>query len=156
MSSSYGRSVASTFSMVLNQIVPHPSRRIEEIRYLSMHDKAQIMRWNSTAPERVTRTIHEVISDQVANRPGAEAIHSWDGSMTFESLDRASSILALRLRDMGVGPEVFVPLAFSKSKWYIVAMLGVLKAGGACKYQSFFGGVALIMEKDLRSVGTAR
>ena len=92
------------------------------------------MGWNGSAPERVKRTIHEVISDQVARRPDAEAVHAWDGSMTFASLDRASSILALRLRDMGIGPEVFVPLAFSKSRWNIVAMMGVLKAGGACEF----------------------
>lgn len=133
ISSSNGRNIASTFDVVLSQILLHLDRRIDEICYLSAHDKAQITGWNGSAPERVKCTIHETISDQVARTPDAKAIHSWDGSMTFASLDRASSILALRLRDIGVGPEVFVPLAFSKSKWNIVAMMGVLKAGGACK-----------------------
>jgi len=91
------------------------------------------MRWNGSTRERVYRTIHETVMDQVARRPDAEAVHAWDGSMTFASLDCASSTLALCLRDMGVGPEVFVPLAFSKSMWNIVAMIGVLKAGGACE-----------------------
>ncbi|KAH7344235.1 hypothetical protein BKA66DRAFT_580205, partial [Pyrenochaeta sp. MPI-SDFR-AT-0127] len=131
ISSSYGRSIASTFDAVMSQILLHPDLRIDRIYHLSAHDKAQIMRWNGSTRERVDRTIHEIIMDQVARRPDAEAVHAWDGSMTFASLDRASSTVALRLRDMGVGPEVFVPLAFSKSKWNIVAMIGVLKAGGA-------------------------
>ncbi|TVY14012.1 Nonribosomal peptide synthetase vlms [Lachnellula arida] len=42
-----------------------------------------------------------------------------------------SSIVASRLAQAGVGPNVFVPLCFNKSS-AIVAMLGVLKAGGAC------------------------
>lgn len=133
ISSSYGRSITSTFNTVMSQILLNRNRRIDGINHLSAHDKAQIMTWNGLAQERVDCTIHEIIMDQVARKPDAEAVHAWDGNMTFASLDRASSTLALRLRDMGVGPEVFVPLAFSKSKWNIVAMLGVLKAGGACE-----------------------
>jgi non-ribosomal peptide synthetase component F len=32
---------------------------------------------------------------------------------------------------MGVGPEVFVPLCFEKSSLAVIAVLGVIKAGGA-------------------------
>ena len=119
--------------MILSQILLHPDRRFDDVCYISVLNKTQMMGWNGSAPERVKRTIHEIISDQVEKRPDAEAVNAWDGNMTYAALDRASSILALRLQDMGVGPEVFVPLAFSKSKWNIVAMMGVMKAGGACE-----------------------
>jgi amino acid adenylation domain-containing protein len=46
-------------------------------------------------------------------------------------LDRLSSALAAHLAGLGVRPEVFVPLLFEKSRWTTVAMLGVMKAGGA-------------------------
>jgi hypothetical protein len=134
VSSSSARSIASTFALVLNQIMNQPDRRVEDLYHLSTRDKTQLMAWNGSAPIRVERLIHEVILDQVATNAEAEAVCSWDGSFTYATLDRASSALASRLRHMGVGPEVFVPLAFAKSKWNIVAMLAVLKAGGACMY----------------------
>src|SRR5690606_28789091 len=46
-------------------------------------------------------------------------------------LDHASCKLAAHLQSLGVGPEIKVGLCFEKSKWSVVAMLSVLKAGGA-------------------------
>lgn len=44
-----------------------------------------------------------------------------------------TSKVAAHLVELGVFPEVFVPLCFEKSKWNVVAIFSVLKAGGACK-----------------------
>lgn len=57
---------------------------------------------------------------------------SWDGSWTYAELERLSSCLALRLKTLGIGPEVPVLLCFEKSKWHVLASLAVLKAGGVC------------------------
>lgn len=51
---------------------------------------------------------------------------------SYQELERLSSKVACQLMRLGVGPETYVPLCFEKSKWHTVAMLGVLKAGGAC------------------------
>lgn len=51
--------------------------------------------------------------------------------MTYQELDSLSNGLARSLGSLGVGPGIFVPFAFKKSCWATVAMLGVLKAGGA-------------------------
>ncbi|KAF2214305.1 hypothetical protein CERZMDRAFT_95581 [Cercospora zeae-maydis SCOH1-5] len=42
-----------------------------------------------------------------------------------------SDQVAAVLKDHGVGPEDYVPFRFEKSIWAVIAMLGVLKAGGA-------------------------
>ncbi|KAA8649518.1 non-ribosomal peptide synthetase [Aspergillus tanneri] len=39
--------------------------------------------------------------------------------------------LAAALAAQGVGPEVFVAVSFEKSRWAVVAMLGVIRSGGA-------------------------
>ncbi|KAF7449952.1 EntF, Non-ribosomal peptide synthetase modules protein [Pyrenophora tritici-repentis] len=64
-------------------------------------------------------------------RPTAPAICAWDGEMTYGELDALSSRIAGHLVELGVKPEVIVPLCFEKSMWTVVAMLAVLKAGGA-------------------------
>ncbi len=51
--------------------------------------------------------------------------------MTYMELDNLSTTLARHLVDLGIEPEDIVPLCFEKSMWMTVAMLGVLKAGGA-------------------------
>jgi amino acid adenylation domain-containing protein len=62
---------------------------------------------------------------------GRSAINSWDGNFTYEELNDAVDSLAKLLIDIGVGAETKVPLLFQKSRWAVVAMLAVVKAGGA-------------------------
>jgi non-ribosomal peptide synthetase component F len=59
------------------------------------------------------------------------AIDAFDGSFTYEELDRCSDRIAHYLVSMEVGPESMVALCFEKSRWAIVALIGVIKAGGA-------------------------
>ena len=51
--------------------------------------------------------------------------------MTYAELDRRANQLAHRLVALGVGPEVPVGLMLPRSLDYLVAVMGVLKAGGA-------------------------
>jgi amino acid adenylation domain-containing protein/non-ribosomal peptide synthase protein (TIGR01720 family) len=51
--------------------------------------------------------------------------------MRYEELDDLSTRVAQTLMSRGVGREDVVPMCFEKSKWAIVAMLGIVKAGGA-------------------------
>ena len=51
--------------------------------------------------------------------------------LTFEELNQRANALTERLREDGVGPEVFVALCFEPCIELIVGMLATLKAGGA-------------------------
>lgn len=64
-------------------------------------------------------------------KPHAPAVCSWDGHFTYEELDHLASHLAIRLIQRGAGPEVFVPIHTERSKWTLVALLAVVKAGAA-------------------------
>ena len=89
----------------------------------------QIWEWNGTVPEPVTSCIHSLIGERTISQPDSPAICSWDGELSYSELDELSTRLAGLLLTRGIGPEVLVPLCFEKSKWTIVSMLGVLKAG---------------------------
>ncbi|KAJ3579284.1 hypothetical protein NPX13_g1281 [Xylaria arbuscula] len=90
-----------------------------------------IQEWNSTLPLISEGCIHDVINKNVLARPDAPAVCAWDGKMTYQELDDLSTKVSCRLVESGVGHEAIVPLCFEKSKWTVVAMLSVLKAGGA-------------------------
>jgi amino acid adenylation domain-containing protein len=53
------------------------------------------------------------------------------GQLTYAELERESSQLAARLRELGVGPERCVGVLVERSARFVVAALGILKSGGA-------------------------
>lgn len=95
--------------------------------------KLQMLYWNPSNPfaAKVNACMHDLIcakSDQIST---SEAVCSWEGSLTYIELNHHSSVAAERLRLVGVGPGVYVPFAYEKTIWAVVAMLAILKAGGA-------------------------
>jgi amino acid adenylation domain-containing protein len=86
---------------------------------------------HNKVPEAIHQCVHELIKIKAQIRTDAPAICAWDGHMTYGELDELSTKLAGHLVQLGVKPESFVPLCFEKSMWIVVAMLAVLKAGGA-------------------------
>jgi amino acid adenylation domain-containing protein len=74
--------------------------------------------------------VHEMIGEWAARTPDAPAVVSAAGSLDYAGLDAAANRLARTLRERGVGPEVPVLVAVPRSIELVVALLGVLKAGG--------------------------
>ncbi|CAH0027398.1 unnamed protein product [Clonostachys rhizophaga] len=95
------------------------------------HSDERIWSWNSQVPPAVYKCMHTIIEEQVAIQPNKQAVFAWDGSFTYAELDTLATQLACHLASLGVGSGTMVPLCFEKSRWTIVAMLAVLKAGGA-------------------------
>jgi amino acid adenylation domain-containing protein len=75
--------------------------------------------------------IHELFEQQAERSPDAIALVFEDSKLTYRELNDRSDRLARKLRGMGVGPDVLVALFLPRSPDMVVAMLGVLKAGGA-------------------------
>ena len=109
----------------------HARALVGDVKMLSPGEVAQVAQWNSGIPERRDTLVHELVRQPGSTQPEAPAICSWDGCLSHGELDRLAEQLAHRLVEVGVGAEVMVPLCFDKSKWAIVSMLAVLKAGGA-------------------------
>ncbi|GAP91098.2 putative non-ribosomal peptide synthetase [Rosellinia necatrix] len=109
----------------------HPGQTISDLSLMTSEDLDQIWQWNSTVPSAAESCITDIIRQRSLEQPNSPAIHAWDGEISYGELNRLTNILALLLVESGVKPEVFVPLCFEKSKWVTVAILSVLKAGGA-------------------------
>ncbi|KAL3261959.1 hypothetical protein ABHI18_003269 [Aspergillus niger] len=131
MSTEHMKSVADYFEQILSRVLSAEDTAARDLNHFSDRDWSRVCNFNSTIPQAHDRCIHEVIHEQVLARPGSEAVCAWDGSLTYQDLDLLSSQVAYHLQAHGVGPETCVALCFNKSKWNVVAMLGVLKAGGA-------------------------
>ncbi|KAI0912774.1 hypothetical protein F4823DRAFT_580335 [Ustulina deusta] len=108
-----------------------PGAAVADVEMVPPLELSMIQEWNSIVPPVAEKRIHDVIKDHVSARPEAPAVCAWDGEMTYQELENLSTNVAHRLVEAGLGPEGVVPLCFEKSKWTVVAMLSVLKAGGA-------------------------
>lgn len=106
-------------------------QRVGDIDCMSNEELDAIWNRNAVVPVSIEQCVHDMIASKAQQMPGKPAICAWDGELTYQELDRLSSRLSLQLVELGVGPEIKVPLCFEKSKWMTVAMLGVMKAGGA-------------------------
>ncbi|KAI0546770.1 hypothetical protein F4679DRAFT_401148 [Xylaria curta] len=117
---------------IFQQLVPSmKDLPLGELDTTSLEDWSELRKWNENLPDPFQACAHDLIRKHLDSDPNAPAVRAWDGSFTRGELDNLSSSLAMHLMELGVGPEVFIPLCFEKSGWTTVAMLAVLKAGGA-------------------------
>lgn len=104
---------------------------LSSILQLGSLDQSVIWTWNKTVPPTWNICIHQLIAEQARERPQAQAICSWDGNFTYEEVERHSTLFAHHLISLGLKIGEIVPLCFDKSKWTTIAVMAVIKAGGA-------------------------
>ncbi len=91
-----------------------------------------LLAWNRTAtPYPREACIHQLFEARTAETPGAAALAFERSALTYDELNRRSNKLARYLRRRGVGPDVLVAVSIDRSLEMVIALLGVLKAGGA-------------------------
>ncbi|KAG8408242.1 Nonribosomal peptide synthetase [Metarhizium acridum] len=123
----------SHFEHALRQICDpeNAQKALADIETLGREDLEDIWGWNATVPECSNALVHHLFEDTAQRLPDTEAVCAWDGTWTYSELDSITSRLARHLVSLGVGPEAVVPLCFEKSGYTCIAMLAVMKAGGA-------------------------
>ena len=117
----------------LTAAVADPASR-HDATLLSAAERHQVLvEWNdSTVDREETALIHELFEAWAERTPGAIAV-AWGGeAMTYGELEERANRLARRLRALAVGPEARVAVCLERSAELVVALLAVLKAGGAC------------------------
>ncbi|MEU7540107.1 amino acid adenylation domain-containing protein, partial [Streptomyces narbonensis] len=87
--------------------------------------------WNDTAVEMAAGSLPELFEAQVARTPGVVAVVSGGAEVSYAGLDARANQLARHLVSQGVGPESFVGVCLERGIDTVVALLAVLKSGGA-------------------------
>jgi len=122
--------VLRQYDFFLSQICSKLDVRLSDIFSVRPGDLEEIKGWNGSLPAPIETTVHQVIAQRTRERPQAQAVCAWDGNYTYQELEDVTNKLAAHLQRLGVGVETKVGLLFDKSKWNVVSMLSVLKAGG--------------------------
>ena len=121
------------YEVILEAATSDPGRRIEDFALLSeAEERQQIFTWNLTqASYPADKTISQLFEEQAERTPEEIAVVCGDEQLTYGELDARANRLAHHLREQGVAPETLVALCLDRSPEMIIALLGVLKAGGA-------------------------
>ncbi len=121
----YGRLLAGALAAPMVPMSQIPLLTSAE-RDHAIHDR------NQTGVTRLEpQLVHERFEAQVTRSPSAVAASSDQETLTYRELDRRAERLAQVLVARGVGAESMVGLSVTRSLNLLVAMLAILKAGGA-------------------------
>jgi amino acid adenylation domain-containing protein len=125
--------MAGHFETMLEAIVADPNQKISRLPMLTPAEKQQLTDWNQTETEFPReRCMHELVEAQASRTPNAIGVEHADQRLTYRELEQRANQLAHFLKKRGVGPESRVGICLRRSLELPVALLGVLKAGGAC------------------------
>jgi len=121
------------YLVLLNGIVAHPEQPISALPLLNERERHQLIEeWNATEAHYPNRCIHQLFEEQVQVRPEALAVRFEQEQLTYRELNQRANQLAHHLQKLGVGPEALVGVCMERSLEVVIALLGILKAGGAC------------------------
>lgn len=125
--------LAGHFRTLLTAIVADPRRRILSLALLDANQREQILEgWNSTRRDYPLQwCMHELFEQQAARSPHAIALRLDAQTLTYSELNQRANRLARHLRALGVGPDRLVGVCLQRSLDLPLAMLAVMKAGGA-------------------------
>ncbi|MET0396779.1 MAG: amino acid adenylation domain-containing protein, partial [Longimicrobiaceae bacterium] len=121
------------FLVLLDAAAATPETPLADLPLLLPAERRQLLaEWSEGEPAAPgDGCVHERFAAQARRTPDAPAVVSGGERLTYAELDRRADALARRLRRAGVGPETRVGICLEPGTATVVAMLGVLRAGGA-------------------------
>ncbi|MEU9587855.1 non-ribosomal peptide synthetase [Streptomyces werraensis] len=124
--------IAARLVRVLEQFAADPEMRVGDVDVLSGPERERLLVELNPAGAPVEEvTLVELFERQAARRPDETAVVHEDTALTYGELNARANRLARHLVDEGVGPESLVGVCLERSAELVVALLAVLKAGGA-------------------------
>ena len=138
---------------LLTAALADPDEPIAGLDHLTAAERAQLAAWSDPSPPSASTTgpeseagaahrgplLHHLFEERVIATPRAVAVTAAAGpgadaaarSLTYAEVDHRAGRVAAALQDRGVGPGDLIGLLADRTPDAVVAMLGILKAGGA-------------------------
>jgi amino acid adenylation domain-containing protein len=121
------------FQVLLQNFVTDPDKRISAVEMLTNTERQQLLyEWN-VIPEidPTINWVHRQFEYQVEQMPDAIALVFGEQSWTYQELNQKANQFARYLQAKGVGPDVLVGVYLPRSLEMVLAVLAIMKAGGA-------------------------
>lgn len=127
------KSIGEGLSVLLDNAITHPKTpsaglsvvRPDRRKWLLEDLHAPVVFPNQAVP------LHELVSAQARKNPEAVALIFDGGKLCYKEVEERAEQVAECLAVAGIGPEDLVAIWMERSPEMIIAMLGILKVGGA-------------------------
>ncbi|KAF0849421.1 non-ribosomal peptide synthetase [Nocardia caishijiensis] len=124
------RGIVDQLLRVLEQIAERPPMRLSELTVLSA-DQRELVAGQRAVVSAGATTVVDLFEQQVVRSPDAVAVLSGGDAYTYRQLNTRADALAGTLVSAGIGPDDVVAVGIDRSFEFVVAVVGVLKAGGS-------------------------
>ncbi len=120
------------FRTLLESAAASPDTNVSALGLLTPGElSSQLGDWDDTTPDLSGGGLVELFRRRCQSTPDAAAVSFAGTHLTYARLDARASLLARRLRGLGVGPDSRVGLMLERSLGMAVALLAVVKCGAA-------------------------
>ncbi|WP_405987096.1 amino acid adenylation domain-containing protein [Streptomyces sp. NBC_00872] len=120
------------FARLLESATAEPALPVDELEILPPAERGLLLEgWNDTARPYPSGTLPALFEAQAARTPDATALRYEGTAVSYARLAAEAGRLAGELRERGVGPESVVGVCLPRGTGLMVALLAVMKAGGA-------------------------
>src|SRR5690606_32796477 len=117
---------------LLEHLCAQPDLPLAQLALLDAQDWQRLEQWNNPRERHDdSRLFPALFAEQAALRPDAIALVHGTERLSYAELEARANQLAHLLIAQGVRPESRVGVSLERGTGMIVAMLGILKAGGA-------------------------
>ncbi|HEX2762572.1 MAG TPA: amino acid adenylation domain-containing protein [Allosphingosinicella sp.] len=124
--------IAKHFRGLVEATLRHPDVPLSRLNFIDASERDRILEWSEGEHlDFGPGSLLELITHQARTIPDQPAILWQAGQLTYRELEERSRSLAALLVDQGVKPERIVGLCLNRSPDMIVAVLAILRAGGA-------------------------
>ncbi len=122
------------FRTLLRAMVECGDEALGRLPLLAETERHQLLeRFNDTQLELPRDVcVHELFEARASATPSAVAVQFEGEALSYRELNARANRVAHQLRSLGVGPETLVAVCVERSQSLVVALVAVLKAGGAC------------------------
>lgn len=119
---------------LLQTIAADPDQQVSKLPLLTAEEQRQILvEWNRTDCDYPhDKCLHELVEAQAEKAPKRPAVVYGKHHLSYGEFNSRANQLAHYLRSRGVGPNVRVGICLDPALDFAVAVLAVVKAGGAC------------------------
>jgi amino acid adenylation domain-containing protein len=114
-------------------VINNPNKKPQELKLLTDSEYQQVVfDFNDTEVELpLDKCVHQLFEEQAQQMPDATAVVFENKEYAYRQINEMANSLAHLLRAKGVGRDDIVAIIANRSYKIIIAMMAVLKAGGA-------------------------
>jgi amino acid adenylation domain-containing protein/non-ribosomal peptide synthase protein (TIGR01720 family) len=132
--SAQGEQLIERLGELLRVLPSHAQTSLKAVPLLQAQERRALLAQAAGAMVDVTQptqTLPDLFGEQVLRHPDAVAVVVESQRLSYAELDARANQMARVLIDKGVGPDQLVAIMLDRSPEMIVALLAIVKAGGA-------------------------